>query len=371
MKRFVFLLLLGSLAANLMFAVFFFNADRSPLPLDRATPRIGNLAALSSTQTASAESIASLRQAWTQLQFGDVATAEASLQAAGIPPEIIRAVISYRRNLTATLPRSRAARVAVPPRAPPSSAAAPSPATLELERRLYGDLPHEKITRIIAINHDYMELTAAVRTQTNGTYLPEDWRKISLLEKEQLADLTALLTPQELEEYQLHTSSTARRLRLDYATFQPTDEEFRAIFRATSAAEARYGISRVSGFATDNTDRITAEVLTAFQSSWPPDRFAEFKRASNPEYRQIDQLVARLELPRATADRVISIQEDLQKQVRAIRALPRLSIDDRRHQISSLASEASKQLSSALTPRGFEAYQQKSAGWRLLQFQLE
>ncbi len=66
-----------------------------------------------------------------------------------------------------------------------------------------------------------------------------DREKLALLNRERRADLERVLTPEELFEYDLRQGPTAMRLRSQLAAFQPTEEEYRAIFTVQHALDRR------------------------------------------------------------------------------------------------------------------------------------
>ena len=49
-----------------------------------------------------------------------------------------------------------------------------------------------------------------------------------------------ILTPAELEEYDLRNSNTGRAMRRELAAFNPTEEEFRAIYKLRQPVDEKY-----------------------------------------------------------------------------------------------------------------------------------
>ena len=116
------------------------------------------------------------------------------------------------------------------------------------QHRQFGDLPRGKAERLQSIVHDYSDLRNQVFMTANGVMVPEDREKLAILEKEQRADLEAVLTPQELENYELRSSATANTLRSQLSLFSPTEDEFRAIFKVQQAFDEKYGAANaISG----------------------------------------------------------------------------------------------------------------------------
>jgi hypothetical protein len=89
--------------------------------------------------------------------------------------------------------------------------------------RSYGSLPPAKITEVEAIDRDYRELTAQVRENAKGFTLTEDREKLAFLEKEKRADLAAVLSPEELEEYDRRNSPASGEIRNKLRHFDATE----------------------------------------------------------------------------------------------------------------------------------------------------
>jgi len=67
--------------------------------------------------------------------------------------------------------------------------------------------------------------------------LDEDQNTLRRIEKQRESELAQVLKPEELEEYQLSHSSTANSMRAQMTVFQPSEEEFRKIFRLEKIRE--------------------------------------------------------------------------------------------------------------------------------------
>jgi hypothetical protein len=193
--------------------------------------------------------------------------------------------------------------------------------------------------------------------------LPEDREKLVLLEKEQRADLASVLTPEELENYELRSSSTANTIRSQLSIFKPTEAEFRSLFEATRAAEAQYGALTNGPTSSDQGEKIRNSVLASMQSQMSPERYAELTQATDPKYQMANRLVARLDLPAKAAVDVVAIQQDAMQRLSTIRRDTSLSSEQRSDQLAALAQDATGKLTATLTPRGLEAYKQYGGNW--------
>ena len=233
------------------------------------------------------------------------------------------------------------------------------------QKRRYGDLPKATVEQLQAIESDYGELSMQVRNGAHGLMLPEDYEKIALLEKEKHADIAKLLSPQELEEFDLRSSNTASQMRYNLATFKPTEAEFRAIFKLQSVLDEQFPMPQGSYTTEQLAPRRAAEkeLQPQIQALLGPDRYTDYQLATDPKYQQVNRLVARLDLPAATSIQVVNVQETTQQQASALRRNRDLTPDQRNAQIAALAQQAQAQLTAALGASGYEAYKDYGGGW--------
>ena len=335
-------------------------------------------------------------QLWSLLQINDdLPTLIARLRAAGFPPAVIRSIVAAeigerfaarRKELTAQQsetsfwknqrfssfdPKVTAALRAlsreqtdlVKQLLGPEASPANDVMRASLAGR-FGNLPPEKIDQLQSILSDYSEMRSPIYAATNGVWLPEDRAKLALLDKEQRVDLAALLIPQELEEYDLRNSSTASQLRYQLATFNPTEAEFRAIFKIQQAFDDQYGSPMTMTMEQRRqATEAQKQLLPQFQTVLAPDRFAAYQQAIDPAYQQINRLVARLDLPPETSTQVVALQKDIMQRAASAQMMRDATPDERAAQLAALNQEATAKLTQSLGASGFEAYKATGGGY--------
>jgi hypothetical protein len=227
-----------------------------------------------------------------------------------------------------------------------------------------GDLSPAKMSELDRINSDYAELIAEVRNASQGILLPEDRAKLAYLQQEQRADIAKLLTPDELLDYDLRSSPTAGQLRNQLAAFNPTEDEFRALFKIQQAFDAQYGNpDLLSADQRRARNAAQADLLKQAEAVLPPDRFATLKLTTDPSYLAANAVITRLQLPAtATAD-IVAVQKDITTRAQAISADKSLTPDQRNSQLTALGSEAVVRLTPTLGDAGLAAYKQSGGGW--------
>lgn len=403
MKTLVLVVLLAlSLAAN---AAWYFQHSTRDVAVDSPSPKSavsnkngGGSSAVGAPQseTAAVDDAARIARVWTDLQKTDPKTWAERLRAAGFPASIIRELIaaqlrqqfSARRKallaqqeekpfwkgsgfyfmdpkITAGLrdlgrEQSALLKQLLGPDADPGNEEMQA-----YQHRQFGDLPRGKVEQLQSITADYNDLRNQVYATANGVMLPEDREKLVILEKEQRADLAALLTPEELENYELRSSSTANSLRSQLTLFNPSEDEFRAIFKLQKAFDDKYGSANTitSGEQYQQRQAHQQELTDQINAVLTPDRLDLYKQAVDPAYQMVNRLVARLELPPSAATEVVAVQKDVTARANAIRSDRSLAPELKSLQLTSLSQEAGTKLTTVLGNRGLEAYKQYGGQW--------
>jgi hypothetical protein len=231
-------------------------------------------------------------------------------------------------------------------------------------RSFGGDLAAGKGGELDRINADYNELISEVRNGSQGILLPEDRAKLAYLEEQKRADITKLLSPEELLEYDLRSSASSNQLRNQLAAFGPTEEEFRALFKLQQAFDTKYGNPEFLS-AEQRRDRnlAQAELLKQAEGVLPADRFAELKMKTDGAYLAANAVVTRLQLPPTATAEIVAVQKDISKRADAIRMDRTLTTEQRTSQFQALGSEAVARLTPTLGDAGLNAYKNSGGGW--------
>ena len=198
---------------------------------------------------------------------------------------------------------------------------------------------------------------------------PADRAKLVALDKEQHEAMAKILSPTELAEYETRTSNTSNSLRYELSAFNPTEEEFRALYALKRPFDEQYNNNNYgfSGPMPQDLMRQRSEAQKQLNEQIKtvlgPDRAAEYERATDYNYRQASQLVARLELPPETTNQLWDVQKEMQQRSKAIYTDNSVTAEDRTQKLAALAEEAKTRITASLGPQGFEAYKQYGGQW--------
>jgi hypothetical protein len=234
-----------------------------------------------------------------------------------------------------------------------------------MSQNLRGSIPPEKYARVQAILNDYSEMRNEVNSGLNGVVLPEDQEKLAYLEKQQLADLDAALSPDEMVEYKLRSSQNANMLRYSLQGFNPTEGEFRALFGVQEDFDRQYGADngQLTPEQQRNRQAHQADLETQIQDTLGPDRYAEYKQDTAPGYVELGKFVERVGLPEAATLEITAVKDDFSKRANVIRNDQRLSPSDKTAQMAALADESSGKLTGVMGDQAFADYKQTQGWW--------
>lgn len=118
--------------------------------------------------------------------------------------------------------------------------------------------------------------------------------EMAKLREQTRADLRRMLNAEQLEEFLLRYSYNAHQLRLELSGFEPTQEEFRTIFRAIDPIQHQLQLEYggPEALSQQQRERFERQRDAAIKEVLAPKRYEEFVITRDPLYRQA-QLTAR------------------------------------------------------------------------------
>lgn len=230
-------------------------------------------------------------------------------------------------------------------------------------------LPEGKRAALRRILDDYAEMSAPY--SAGGVQLASDRERLRLLKAEKERDISALLTPDELLAYELRTSPSAATVRARYGEGLETEADFRKVYVLQKAFDEKFPAEALNGRVSPESIRARSEAQRQLQddirTALGDAAYAQLRRASDADLRTVDALVARLNLPANTTDRIAGVREALATESQRLNADPALNPIQRRAQIQELGGQARAQIHQALGGEAADAYAQRSQWVNLLQ----
>lgn len=230
-------------------------------------------------------------------------------------------------------------------------------------------LPAEKATKARELDRDYSDLRMQILAETEGFRLPADDEKLAFLEKEQRKDLAALLSPEELEAFDMRNSSTANRLRSQLHDLDISESEYKAIYSVQKAFDDKF--SNRSGPTDSPSSRDLAQARAQAQqdlnaqlkATLGDDRFNAYLRSQNNEYRTLEAAAKRFNIPQTTVDQLFSARDQILANAQRISSDVNLNPDQQRQALAALAEQTRTQVRTSLGPDVADTYLKNNMRW--------
>ncbi len=173
----------------------------------------------------------------------------------------------------------------------------------------------------------------------------EEWRN---------AAIKTLLTPEELNEYELRVSRLTFQLTWATHAFEPSEQEFRSIFQI----EKQFGRTNAfTGFVEPPDDPSTKQKFqTALKQALGEQRYAEYQRSSDPNFVNLYDIVRDTGLSKETTKTVYDLNRVAEQRAEAIRKDASLSPETRQTAFQQLGVETDREIAKLLGDSGFNLY---------------
>lgn len=230
-------------------------------------------------------------------------------------------------------------------------------------------LPEAKRKQVEDIRQRFQDMEQALYSKYKEYYGEERNLETAEINRQRMAELAKILTPQELDEYKLRNSQTAMQMKHDLQAFEPNEQEFRAMFKVREAydeATARY---RFGGPDPDDPQqqKLFSDAGKARDEEMKKllgeARYAEYKRAQDYNYQELYRMAQRSGLPKETAAKVYDVKEASETQARKVRSDQTLSAEQRQQALSDIRSLAERSIQESLGEKNYKSYQSRSGYW--------
>jgi hypothetical protein len=223
-------------------------------------------------------------------------------------------------------------------------------------RARFGNMSADKINAISQIEKDYMDVRSqayASRTGSGGSDLAQQH---ALLEKEKWADLAAVLTPQELAEYEMRNSRSASELMNNLRNVDVAEHEYASLYRLQKNLDENHSLRGPT-----TPDQLAArreaqvEMNQQVRTMLGDERYYRYLEGADPSFSGIRNFASRHSALTQTA--VIQLYE-IQSEAHATIFSNRLNPADR----SRLIAGFNERLDATLGPELAALYRKEGPG---------
>ena len=204
-----------------------------------------------------------------------------------------------------------------------------------------------------------------LKKMAQGASDAQDMAEIRQMREERDGRIANILTPDQKMEYDLRKSPTAANLRLQMDGFDPSEDEFRDIFAARKSFDDEYGVvpgASISPVDAEVRQLAEQEMSEQIRSSLGDDRFQDYMRQTDYDYKSIQEITERQGLGENISAQVYQMKGGAEELAREIRMNPGLSIEEQQMQLGQIRNETSRSIESMLGGQGAVALQNQAGG---------
>jgi len=209
--------------------------------------------------------------------------------------------------------------------------------------------------------------TKMMKQFSGGTPDAEDMKQIQKVQKDMEAELAKLLTPQEFEDYQLRMSQTSMMMRMQLASFDPNEQEFRDIFKLRKQFDDEYSVLGIAGLDKEERQKREAaekEMKESMKKLLGESRYTEYERAQDWAFQGIAKVAERQGLPKDAAVKVYDMKKLAEDQAGKLRGDSALSAEQRTEALKAVRAETEKAIKEVFGDQGWDSYRkQPGAYW--------
>jgi len=230
-------------------------------------------------------------------------------------------------------------------------------------------LPEEKRKQVDDIRQKFQDLEQGLYKKYKEYYGEERVAEMAAINKQREAELAKILTPAEMEEYKLRNSQVAQQMKWSLQAFEPSEQEFRTLFKVEDQFTDTMGRFRFGGPDPDDpaeqkqwsdANKLKDE---EYKKLLGEDRYKEYTRAKDYQYQELYRMAQRSGLPKETAGKVYDMKEAIEKQASQVKSDQTLSAEQRQQALGEMRMLAEKALQETLGEKNFKSYQSRGGYW--------
>ena len=228
---------------------------------------------------------------------------------------------------------------------------------------MFDFLPEEKQGKVIDLMQSLQ--TKMMKAYKDGAPDTADMKEMQKAQKEMESEMARILTPEELENYQLRLSQTSMMMRMQLASFDPNEQEFRDIFKLRKKYDDEYGAMGM-GISDDveKAGKAKKELDDQVKGILSAERFADYERSQDYTYQAIAKVTQREGLPKEAGIKVYDMKKIAETEAGKVRSNPSLSEPQRTAALEAIRAETERSIGDVLGPKGMQSYQkQPGAFW--------
>jgi hypothetical protein len=215
-------------------------------------------------------------------------------------------------------------------------------------------LPEEKRARVRLALDQFSERESALMEQQLDDGGPIAAAELQKVQQEKQAAIAQLLTPKEQEQYDLWFSSSALTTRETVYGMNASEEEFLKLYNLRREFDAKYG--GPIGAPPDAVQDLNGRIEQALG----PERYADYARAQDPEYRTLYSAATRFGLPQKLPTELYGYKQAAAEQSTQVATDPTLTVQQKQAAYAAIQDETERAFKEALGEKAFRYYSKRT-----------
>lgn len=192
----------------------------------------------------------------------------------------------------------------------------------------------------------------------------EDMKAMQKMKKEMDAEMAGILSPKEYEDFQLRMSDTAMQMRMQLASLDPNEQEFRDIFKIKNQFDDQFGTYGMA-----STDKAEREKYQAAQKDMNDQlktllgdaRYTDYTRAQDYQYQNLYRITQKNDLPKEAANKVYDMKTTADAEARKVRVDKSLTPKQRTAGLQGIRTETENSMHTVLGDKAWSSFQKQNA----------
>ncbi len=210
------------------------------------------------------------------------------------------------------------------------------------------------------------EERSKIYAEAGGSISMETQAELAALRKRELAEMHGFMTPEQIFEYDIRTSETARNIKYNEARgMDLTEAEFRALFASKRAQEE----ARLNPGEKPTPEQIKASQEAAklaqdnLRTALGEERYKEMQLAQDYGFRQLLSAAPFLGFDKAAALRVGDLKTETEKAANELRRNTALSPEERNKALQDIRTAAEAAITKEIGEKGYKYYKRQGGHW--------
>jgi hypothetical protein len=222
-------------------------------------------------------------------------------------------------------------------------------------------LPEGKRAQVRSIQEGYLAEMQRLKVNTLNFLEGPDVELLAKLKAERWRELAKTLTPDELVDFHLQTSSLGQMVRAR-AGSDVSEPEFREAYKKILAkyTDAAANESADSASLMASMSKLRGEALRGdvFKEVLGDQRWTEMQQARDPVYRQLKEAGAQMGLPAEVIEKAYAVQQAARQDFAQQFSNPNLSNEERQRMAKEYSDSMTKGMRDVFGEEGFRKFQE-------------